>query len=81
MIASLDGRLSSECTFTENISSRGARVLVKQAWRSEDSVVLKALGGNFQSEARVVYSQILSGTSRAIGRALLGPIGQWEETV
>ena len=73
MIASLDGRLSSECTFTENISSRGVRVLVKQAWRSDDSV----LGGNFQSEARVVYSEIFSGTSRAIGLALLDPIGQW----
>ena len=50
---------------------------MKQAWRSDDSVLIKALEGNFQSEARVVYSQILSGTSRAIGLALLGPIGQW----
>jgi hypothetical protein len=55
-LASLDGRLSTECTFAENISSRGSPVLAKQLADGINSLS-KSLEGDFQSQARVVYSQ------------------------
>jgi hypothetical protein len=81
MLASLDGRLSTECTFTEDISGYGARVLAKQRWRINDSVLIKSLEGNFESEARVVYSNLVRNNSCAVGLALLRPFGQWTAPV
>lgn len=77
MLASLDGRLSTECTFTENTSSHGARVLAKQRWRADDAVLIKSLEGNLQSEARVVYSRARDDNCSVIGLALLRPTGKW----
>lgn len=79
MLASLDGRLSTETTFTENISSHGARIVARQHWRVNDTLLVKSLEGNFQSDARVVYSQHLTENSLAIGLVLFYPTGQWLE--
>lgn len=48
MVASLDGRLSTEATFTENISRHGVRIVARQRWRVDDTVLVKSLEGNFQ---------------------------------
>lgn len=77
MLASLDGRFSTERCSTENISAHGARVLAKQGWRTDDSLVIKSLEGNFQSEATVVYSREIGTKYRAIGLVLLDPTGLW----
>jgi hypothetical protein len=57
MLSSLDGRLSTECAFTENVSTRGARVITKQRWRINDSLVVKSLEADFLGDGRVVYSE------------------------
>ena len=77
MLASLDGRLSTECVFTENISNHGARVVAKQRWRPDDALVIKSLEGDFQAEGRVVYSESRSDNSTAIGLMLSRSTGQW----
>jgi hypothetical protein len=47
----------TENTFTENVSSRGARVLTTRRWKINDRLVLTAMAGSFRSVARVAYCQ------------------------
>ena len=70
-------RLATELALTENISERGARVLTKNVWWANESVVIKSLEGDLQSEARVVYHQPVRENVFAIGLELLGPKGAW----
>jgi hypothetical protein len=81
MLASVDGRLSTECVFTENVSGHGARVIAKQRWRIDDALVIKSLEGDFQAEGRVVYSESLGKNATAVGLKLLRPTGQWTRAV
>ena len=66
---------ATELTLTENISVRGARVITKKLWPG--SLFIKALEGDLQSEARVVYRQPIRQNVYAIGLELIGPTGQW----
>lgn len=66
-----------EMTFTENVSSRGARVLTSRRWTTDDRVVIASLPGDFQSVARVAYCHALRSQGFAIGLELLQPIGRW----
>jgi len=77
MLTSLDPTFLTELTVTENISSRGARVVTERLWSANDSLVIKSLEGDLQSEARVVYRQPIRGDVYAIGLALLEPKGHW----
>ena len=81
MLSSLDGRLSTECAFTENISIRGARVVAKQRWRVDDLLVIKSLEGDFLGDGRVVYSESRSDHSTAIGLELLRSTGHWSRAI
>ena len=78
MLASLDGRLSTERAFTQNISSHGAGVLVKEPWRRDDTLLVKSLEGDFQSEGRVVYREPRGKTRFIIGVELSNSKGQWK---
>jgi len=66
-----------EMTFTEDVSSRGARVLTTRRWRANDRLLLASLPGDFQSLARVTYCQPRPGERFAIGLELLRPSGKW----
>lgn len=66
-----------ETTFTENVSSRGARVLTARRWRANDLLTLVSLPGRFQSLARVAYCQPMPNRGFAIGVEFLQPSGQW----
>jgi hypothetical protein len=77
MLTSPDPALLTELTLTENISARGARVVTKKLWSANDSVVIKSLEGNLQSEARVVYRQLIRENVYAVGLELIAPKGQW----
>ena len=57
MLTSRDRVSRTELTLTENISDRGARVVTKKLWSANDSLVIKSLEGDLQSEARVIYRQ------------------------
>lgn len=65
-----------EMTFTQNVSSRGARVLTTRRWRPDDMLVVSSPSG-FRSPGRVAYCQHAPGETFAIGVELLQPTGQW----
>jgi PilZ domain len=66
-----------ENTFTENVSSRGARILTQRAWRRNERVTIASLPSDFQSRARVAYCERLRETGFAIGLEFLEPSGHW----
>ena len=66
-----------ESTFTENVSSRGARVVTVRRWDPNDRLTLASRAGDFRSIARVAYCQSLRGTGYAVGLEFLEPNGRW----
>ena len=68
----------TELTLTDNISGRGARVITKTLWSANDSLVIKSLEGDLQSEARVIYRQPVRENVYAIGLELIAPTGRWQ---
>ena len=77
MLTSPEPSLPTELTLTENISSRGARVVSKGRWEKNNSLVIKSLEGGLQSEARVIYRQPIREDVYAIGLELIVPRGSW----
>jgi hypothetical protein len=69
--------IETELTLTQNISGRGARVTTKRLWSASDSLVIKSLEGDLQSEARVIYRQRIREDIYAIGLQLITPMGNW----
>ena len=78
MLTTLDPAFPTELTITENISSRGARIITKGLWWANDSLVIKSLEGDLQSEARVIYRQPKREDVYVIGIELLAPRGDWQ---
>lgn len=66
-----------ETTFTENVSSRGARVATSRRWRQNDRLILATLTGSFHSIARVAYCESVPSAGYAIGIEFLEPDGHW----
>ena len=66
-----------ETTFTENVSSRGARVLSIRRWSPNDRLNIATLTGAFHSLARVAYCQSLRGAGYAVGLEFLDAKGHW----
>ena len=77
MLTSRDRVSRTELTLTENISGRGARIVTKNLWLANDSLVIKSLEGDLQSEARVIYSQPIRENIYAIGLELIAATGNW----
>jgi hypothetical protein len=67
----------AEETITDNVSLRGARVVTKRRWQPEERVLLKSLGDDLVSHARVVYCERLPGSAFAVGLYLLLATGEW----
>jgi hypothetical protein len=65
-----------ETTFTENVSSRGARVVSTRQWRPNEMLEIASLPGGFRAKARVVYCQPQS-EGFVIGLEFLEPTGRW----
>ena len=78
MLTSLELTSRTELTFTENISSGGARVVTGKLWSANDTLVIKSMEGDLQSEARVVYRQPVREEVYAIGVKLIEPKGGWQ---
>lgn len=66
-----------EMTFTEDVSSRGARVITARRWQPNDRMMIASLPGNFQSLARVAYCHTRRGEGFAIGLEFVQPSGKW----
>jgi PilZ domain len=67
----------TETTFTENVSSRGARVISTRRWKINDHLTIATLTGSFQALARVAYCQTTPDTGFAVGVEFLRPTGEW----
>ena len=65
-----------ETTFTENVSSRGARVSSIRRWRPNETLEIESLPGDFRAVARVTYCQPQS-EGFVIGLEFLEPSGRW----
>jgi hypothetical protein len=65
-----------ETTFTENVSSRGARVSSMRRWRRNETLEIESLPGNFRALARVAYCHPQS-EGFVIGLEFLEPSGRW----
>jgi hypothetical protein len=68
-----------ELAYTVEVSSRGARVLTKNPWESNQHLTVRAVHGNLYSRARVAYCQSVDGSSFAIGVELRQPTEDWTE--
>jgi PilZ domain-containing protein len=66
-----------ETTFTQNVSSRGARVQSVRRWRPDDKLWISTLTGQFRSLARVAYCERQRGNGFAVGLEFLEPAGAW----
>src|ERR1700746_1767431 len=49
------GRLGGERAMTENVSSRGVRVISASEWYTDDTILVSLPAGHFTSAARVTY--------------------------
>ncbi len=65
-----------ETTFTENVSSRGARVVSTRRWRANEMLEIASLPGDFRAKARVAYCKAQS-EGFVIGLEFLEPSGRW----
>lgn len=66
-----------ETTFTENVSSRGARLRSVRRWRAGESICVMSLDQGFRSLARVAYCEANRGMGFMIGVEFLELEGQW----
>jgi hypothetical protein len=66
-----------ETTFTQDVSSSGARVLSVRPWRPNDRLWISTLTGAFRSLARVAYCQPQRQSGFAIGLEFLEPDVSW----
>ena len=65
-----------EKAFTDNVSSRGARVSSIRRWRPNETLEIESLPGDFRAVARVTYCQPQS-EGFVIGLEFLEPYGRW----
>ncbi|NDQ57196.1 MAG: hypothetical protein GZ088_09000 [Acidipila sp.] len=66
-----------ETTFTENVSSQGARVHSVRPWRKNERLWLASLPGGFRSQARVAYCERQRGSGFAVGLEFLEATSGW----
>jgi len=65
-----------ETTFTEDVSSRGARVPSIRRWRPNETLHFESLPGDFHALARVAYCRPHR-EGYVIGLEFLEPSGRW----
>lgn len=67
----------TETTFTEDVSTLGARVLSVRRWSINDRLTISTLTGSFRSLARVTYCNTVRDGGFAVGLEFLEPSGSW----
>lgn len=70
-----------ELAHTADVSSRGARILTKNPWQSNQRLTVRSVQGELYSLARVAYCQSVDAQSFAIGVELHQPTADWTEQV
>jgi len=74
------GRLGIETGLTENVSSRGARIITASEWQRGEKVLLALPGFRFTSAARVAYCDALGNGRFGTGLEFAGPSENLEIT-
>jgi hypothetical protein len=77
LLSTLEQPTSVETTRTQNISSRGARVMTQRIWQPGSEVVIRCPRGNLWAQARVIYWRSFSSSRFAIGLHFLAKTGDW----
>ena len=80
MLSGQNGISTPEWASTENISTRGARILTTRSRNPNDRLLIKCAEGNLRARGKVVYRQRLHDNLFAIGVRLLAPTGRWGES-
>jgi hypothetical protein len=78
-ILSLEEPHAGERSTTENICSLGLRVLVEHPRRLNESLVIKSVDGELETDARVVYCERLLDGRYAVGLEFRGDAGNWSK--
>lgn len=73
----LAGPTLRETTLTENVSGRGARVLMRQRLRPRQEALLISLSDGAHAPAKVVYCQRLADNRFAVGLELSSRVEAW----
>lgn len=76
-LANLQQPRPTERTYTENVSSHGARVVTERLWLPDDQPVITLSTEEFQRTARVVYCQLLQNGRFCVGLELKGRPVKW----
>ena len=71
------GISAPEWASTENISTRGARILTTHPRNPNDRLLIRCAEGNLRARGKVVYRQRIHDNLFAIGVRLLAPTGRW----
>ena len=66
------GRLGVETGLTENVSSRGVRVISTSEWQLDDTILVAMPGFHFTSAARVAYCDPLGDGRFCTGLEFVG---------
>lgn len=72
LLVARHGRLGVETGVTENVSSRGARVISKSEWLLDDTILVALPGFRFASAARVAYCDPLGDGRFGTGLEFVG---------
>ena len=80
LLVGRQGKLGVEIGLTENVSSRGARVIMKSEWQCDDTILLALPGFRFSSAARVAYCDSLGDGQFGTGLEFTGPSEDLEMT-
>ena len=70
-------RPGTETTFTENVSTCGARVFSTRRWKQNERLTIATLTGSFSSIARVAYCEMIPQTGFAVGLEFVEMSGRW----
>jgi hypothetical protein len=76
-LSGVDIHTTAQQGITENVSARGARVVMSRPWQPNSRVTVRSLLGSLRSRARVVYCEPLGTDMFAIGLELFVSVGEW----
>jgi PilZ domain len=74
MLIGTHGKLGVERAVTENVSSRGARVISTSEWFIDDTILVSLPAGHFTSAARVAYCDEMGRGRFVTGLEFVGSI-------
>lgn len=75
MLVGRHGKLGVEKTITENVSSRGIRVISTSEWYTDDLILVSLPAGRYTTAARVAYCDPLGEDRYAMGLEFAGQNG------